>query len=64
MTLPNPADYRLTPEQADALTEQALDERAELIVDGIMQTIARNPVITPRVAMALARRLARRYGGA
>ncbi|MFI7618035.1 helix-turn-helix domain-containing protein [Nonomuraea terrae] len=60
VTVPNPADYGLTPEEAGPLIEQVLDERAELIVDGIMDVIARDP----RVAMALARRLERRYGNA
>ncbi|GGO83471.1 hypothetical protein [Nonomuraea cavernae] len=62
MTLPNPADYGLTPEQADACIDQVLDQRAEAIVDGIMESFARMPVMTPRVALALARRLQRRYG--
>lgn len=64
MTIPNPADYGLTPEEAGPLIDQVLDERAEIIVDGIMDVITRDPRVAPRVAMALARRLERRYGGA
>ncbi|MGI5274888.1 hypothetical protein ACQEUU_37545 [Nonomuraea sp. CA-218870] len=61
--LPKPEDYGLTPEQFAPLLEQVLDECAEIAVDGIMAGLDRDPRFSPRIALALARRLQRRYGG-
>ncbi|GHE28673.1 hypothetical protein GCM10017673_33950 [Streptosporangium violaceochromogenes] len=54
--------YGLTDAQRETAINHVLNQRAELIVDGIMSVLDRDPRITPRVAQALARRLTRRYG--
>lgn len=62
MTLPDPADYGLTPEEAAPLIEQVLDERAQVVVDGAIRALTNHPLVTERVARVLVDRLKRWYG--